>query len=1466
MGRGHGEIAAGEGAGGAADAGRSRGRLSNRILPRRDLRVIMRWSLVLAWQLVRRRPTRRAAVWVTAVGSSRLARWGLVRCWRLLARPGRRVAARRSLRPGLTVGLVGAFAVLLAAASASAQTASPKWELSSVHGPTNVPLTPSVSEVYTLTVSGYAGKFSLYFENEETEEYGTTKLLPYNATAQEVQEALEKLKEGEPRKAIGEGSVRVTGGPGDGHGTKPYVIEFVGALAGRDLGPEALAVEETEVSEHEEAVCEGEGREESECQLEEPALTLTTPGSRDIVDYQLILRNVGGAVATPTAGQPITIKDRLPAGLTTKAAAEGDGPAVVKREGLPPEKQWSCAPAESKEEEKQRKEKKLLAGAERSEIECSSETAVNPDSAAETISFEAAVNTSAVKEGAKLENAVQVTGGGAAAQQTSDDALVSATPAPYGVNNFTAATFNADGETYTQAGGHPYAATTSFFFNTVPTFDKGEQATTPVPPGNVKDVNVKLPAGFIGNPQAAKRCSQAEFTSGEPGGPKQGNGSCPAESQVGTAWVYYHYFGGEPEKVAVYDLAAPTGVPAEFGFIFDNVPIRLDAHVVREAGEHGEYRVTVLSADVNEIYPIYGVTLSLWGVPGEASHDAERFETKTKRGVGDDEGEKPFLTNPMDCAAEAEASEAEQAEAAETNAAPRLRPLSPVTTITADSWQTPGALNAQGDPLDPAGEPAWREATATSPRVTGCGQLQFSERPTVEFAPTPEAGTTATDQPSGYTFKLGVPQSESPSSLATPVLKDVSVTLPQGVAISPSGANGLEACGLLASGQPAIGLESIEPGLCREASQIGTVKIKSPLLENELEGRVYIGNPECSPCSASDAEHGKLFKLFIEAEGSGVRVKLAGTASTSPSTGQVTTTFEDNPQLPFETLVLTLKNGPRAPLANPQTCGSYSTSAELTPWSAGATLPAAGEIAGTPAVETQSSPFAISRNGAGEACPSSDPFHPGFQAGTENPTAGAYSNFTVTFKREDGEQDLSGITVQTPTGLLGKIAGITRCGEPQAREGTCPESSRIGTATSAAGSGSDPYVVSGPVYLTEGYKGAPFGLSIAVPAEAGPFDLGTVIVRAAINIDPATAALTITSDPLPQSIDGVPFRLKVVSVQVNRGEFMLNPTNCEGKSITAQLSGAPVKDGEGAASFEASAPFTASACSNLTFAPTFSATTEAKTSKADGASLVVKVGQKHGEANIHKVEVQLPYALPARLTTLQKACTEAQFNANPAGCPEASDVGYAKAATPLLSVPLQGPAYLVSHGNAAFPDLEFLLQGEGVHITLDGKTDVKKGITYSKFETVPDAPISSFETAFPEGPHSVLAANGNLCTESLIAPTTIVAQNNHQTTQQTKIAVSGCPPPKPSIAVTRMTIKGSKLLVTVRTSAAGSVRIAGRGLKTTIKRHLEAGTHRIAVPLTKAGKAARRKHRRLALRVSLTVGKQSAVKTAHVRA
>ena len=1298
---------------------------------------------------------------------------------------------RRSARGSLGIAILG-IAIFLACA-APTLAASPAWEFLASHAPTNVPLTPLVNEVQTVTVKGAGGapnegKFKLEFEDESGKS-GTTKPLPYTATAAEVQAALESVK------PIGAGNVTVTGGPqgGTGEASWSYAVTFVGALGGRELEElhteevSPTAAEEKKLEEAETTAIEGE-----------VAAALAINGAHDTVDYQLVIRNAGGA-PTSTKGGRITVTDTLPAGLTLKATPEPNG--------------WTCKATNEAQ----------------SEFECKAgqKAIVNPDGALEPIDFEAFLDTSAVSEGQQLVNEASLSGATAAAVQATDTATVSATPAPFGLQDFEAGATGPDGERYTQAGGRPYAATTSFFFNTFSRHNASTERTEVLPPGNVKDADVKLPAGFVGNPLATERCTQAEFTAGLPGGPHQ-HGACPPNSQVGSAWVYIKEFGGEPTLAAVYNLIPPPGVPAEFGFIFKNVPIRLDAHVVRESGE---YRVTVLSADVNEAYQIFGVTLSLWGVPGDPSHQAERFKNESERGAEDTEVvHRPFLTNPVDCLGQASEP--------------------PVTTMSIDRWEQPGPLDGQGLPI--LGEPNWLTTPASSPAVTRCGLLTFA--PTIGFKP----ASTQADEPSGYTFNLAIPQNEIATGLATPELKNTTVTLPEGVSLSPSAANGLEACG-----DSAIDLASTERGSCPAASQVGTVKIESQLLEKPLEGRVYIGEPECSPCSARDAESGKLFRLFIEAEGSGVRVKLPGTATTNAQTGQVTTTFKDNPQLPFERLELTLKDGPRATLANPQSCGTFTTTADLTPWSAGGTTSKGVEVPGT-ADANLSDPFAVSWDGAGGACPGSLPFNPRFAAGTESSTAGAYSPFDVTFERRDREQGLSGVTVQTPPGLLGRIAGIPRCAEAQANAGTCPASSRIATATSAAGAGQDPFVVSGPVYLTDGYKGAPFGLSIAVPANAGPFHLGTVIVRAAISVNPTTSALTIASDPLPQSIDGVPFRLKTVKVTVDRPEFMFNPTNCEPKAIAVTLTGAAVKAGEQPVTTRASAPFTASSCAALSFAPTLTASTQANTSKAGGASLTVKLSQHHGEANIRKVKLQLPTALPSRLTTLQKACPEAQFAANPAGCPEASVVGTATAVTPLLSAPLTGPAYLVSRGGAAFPDLVFLLQGEGVHIELVGNTDIKNGITYSRFETVPDAPISSFETSLPEGPHSVLASNGsNLCEQSLLAPTEVVAQNGLQVSQTTKVLVTGCPL---SVSIKKAQISGNALLVTVTLSAAGTVKIAGTGLRTTVKRGLGQGISLIKVPLTKAGSAAKRAHKKIKIKASLTVGTRTVTKTAAVRA
>jgi hypothetical protein len=380
----------------------------------------------------------------------------------------------------------------------------------------------------------------------------------------------------------------------------------------------------------------------------------------------------------------------------------------------------------------------------------------------------------------------------------------------------------------------------------------------------------------------------------------------------------------------------------------------------------------------------------------------------------------------------------------------------------------------------------------------------------------------------------------------------------------------------------------------------------------------------------------------------------------------------------------------------------------------------------------------------------------------------------MTLSRQDREQNLGAITLRTPPGLLGKISEVPLCGEPQASKGTCSAASKIGTTTVAAGAGSHPFWLGGSVYLTTSYRGAPFGLSIVVPERAGPFNLGDEVVRATINVDRHTSALAVTSDPIPQHKDGIPFRLKTINVNIDRPNFIVNPTNCSQQAVTATIAGV-LSDGAQGARVPASMPFAVAGCKNLPFTPRFTVLTLAKTSKASGAYLHVKVTSGPGQANIGKVKVDLPRQLPSRLTTLQKACPDATFNANPASCPGGSVVGAATAVTPVLRSPLTGPAYLVSHAGAAFPDLVIVLQGEGITLDLVGNTDIKNGITISTFDAVPDAPISTFDLVLPEGPHSALGAYGHLCKSRLSMPTAITGQNGAVIKQTTRIAVAGCP-------------------------------------------------------------------------------------------
>jgi hypothetical protein len=604
-------------------------------------------------------------------------------------------------------------------------------------------------------------------------------------------------------------------------------------------------------------------------------------------------------------------------------------------------------------------------------------------------------------------------------------------------------------------------------------------------------------------------------------------------------------------------------------------------------------------------------------------------------------------------------------------------------------------------------------------------------------------------------------------------LKDAVVSLPQGVAINPGTADGLQACtddGSQPPGSPGneIGLGSDAQPACPHASQVGTVELTTPLLPDILHGEVYL---------ASD-HSGDSYAVFVVIRGDGLLIKLKANVVANPVTGQLTASFLNNPQFPFTDFVFRFYGGPRAVLVNPSLCGAATTTMDLTPWSAGP---------GGTGDATPSSTFGVSFDGFGGACPFPVPFSPSFTAGTTSVQAGGFSPFSATFSRNDADQRVDHVQVKTPPGLLGTLANVPLCGEPQASEGTCSAASQIGHVTVGVGSGAAPLYLpipgqpQQPVFLTGPYKGAPFGLSFVIPAIAGPYNLGTVVVRAAINVDPHTAALTVTSDPLPTIIDGVPIQVKTVNVLIDRPNFVFNPTNCGPLSI-----GGSVTSREGStATF--SSPFQVTGCGDLGFKPVFKVSTSGKTSKARGASLDARVSFPRGalgtQANFAKVKVDLPKQLPSRLTTLQKACPAATFDANPGGCPAASVIGVVKAVTPTLPTMLTGPVYFVSHGGAAFPDLVIVLQGDGVRVDLTAATFISKaGITSSTFKTIPDVPVSSFELYLPQGPYSALTANRNLCRSKLVMPTVFTSQNGLTMRQSTRIAVTGCPKAKVSKA------------------------------------------------------------------------------------
>ena len=938
-------------------------------------------------------------------------------------------------------------------------------------------------------------------------------------------------------------------------------------------------------------------------------------------------------------------------------------------------------------------------------------------------------------------------------KQLKIDTTGTASEVPFGVELYELTPENENGTTDREAGSHPFQLTTTFDLNqTLVTYHAtGETGEFPSAPALPRDLRFELPRGFIGYPEAVPRCSEADFAT-----VITEINLCPGDAAVGVATVFANIPG--PYKlsifsVPVFNLEPAPGEPARFGFYLKEVPVLLRTALPAGGDKGAEVKVEYAS----EAAQVLATQVTLWGVPDDPRHDGARGWECLRGGAVE-----KYLNHPIPCKPEDE----KPPKASLTLPSDCSDGLE--STVSGNSW-------AMGETEFP------KLAEAVLPELTKstCESLAF--KPTIEAEPETHAAST----PTGFNFDVKMPQEGliAGEGRAEPPLKETTVALPAGLQLNPKAANGLEACSALDFGWPFTGAgetgqlenEGISPGPadCPDAAKVGTVTASTPLLAHELKGSVYLAAQNTNPFGNPLALY-----LVVEDPITGVRVKLAGEVhieENGPSAGQVTTTFRNIPQVGlFRELKLHLFGGERASVSTPDFCGNYPVDTTFTPWS------------GEPAAQPPAG-FAVTSGPGGGACPSAPlPFAPSHSMGPANPAAGAYSSFDVDLERPDGQQALSGISVKLPPGYAAVLKDVTPCAEPPAKqdEWTCNGGNEIGTVKVASGLGpNEPVELTGQAYLTTGYDGAPFGLLVRTLAKVGPFNLGYVNVRSRINVDPHTAAVTVTSDPgpreegVPTRLRGVPVQLKRLEVAVNRPNFEFNPTNCNTMNFETSLDGS-----EGTVdSFNT--PFAVTECAKLPFEPELTAYSSAKSSKADGESLTVKVkGKGVGQANIGKTVLILPSTLPARLTTIQKACVAATFEHNPASCPEGSEIGKGIARSPVLKGPLEGPAYLVSHGGAAWPDVEFVLKGEyGIELVLDGQTAIKKGVTTSTFNSVPDDPIETFEAILPEGPHSALTTNlpakdkYSPCGVSIALPTTITGQNGKVIEQKTKLQVQGCP-------------------------------------------------------------------------------------------
>jgi hypothetical protein len=1277
------------------------------------------------------------------------------------AAPRSFVASARARKRGLVGCVAVAMGLFLTVASvpaaSAAGTESPWWHLNSGSRPTYIDPGTARNETQQLSVAATSGTFTLTFEAKaDPPNKASTAPIAFNADAAAVQSALAALA------PIGPGNVQVAGGPAT---IEPLTITFSGALGSRNLTVLSANGSSLKGPGHQAAVTRVQaGRPDGELYFTAANLGDGSLSGHNIpVQLTDILPNGLEAVAIgatrPDVNGNFLKRVQLPcqlATLTCTLGANDLGRNGASLDAVPPFDQLEV-----------RVSVDVKPGAETGEL---NEVRVSGGEAysCSEVGGGSYGDPGCTEENFPLGNPFQRSYAGPVPPASIKRSItLSSRPVPFGVDTYEHENEEEGGTPALRAGSHPFQSTTTIILNQTadlrPPGSSTEGASVETrlaePAGSAKDLHFIWPPGLLGNPTGVAHCTDTQFFKIIGGGTAD---NCPAQSAVGVATVFVNepadLPGGEV-TVPFFSLIPHFGEPARFGFIVPlaNAPVTIDTSVRSD----GDYGITVETNNITQIASFLSASVTVWGAPGDPRHNLQRgwgcliedrgFSTKetpvpscASTATVEETGRRqpPFLSLPTSCEGGLEDS------------------------VTGDTWTN--ELPFTELPL------LFRH---DMPGLEACSKVPFE--PGIHSEPTSNAATS----PTGLNFDINVNDEgqQNPGGLVQSQIKKAVVTLPQGFTANPSVAEGLKACS-----EAEYEASTLQAGSgCIEESKVGEVEIESPLVTQKVKGSLFVAKQGDNP-------NHNLLTLYMVAKNAeiGVMVKQALKVEPNPVTGQLTTVADEIPQLPFSKFHLFFRQGQRSPLVTPPTCGTYTVGADLYPYS-------------NPSFALhRDSSFQITQGPEGQGCPSGGvpPFHPFLQAGTQNNAAGSYSPFYVHMTRKDSEQEITHFSIKLPPGVSGKLAGVAECpdagvaaakareheggGQEELNSPSCPLASEVGHSLVGSGVGNVLAYAPGKMYLAGPYHGSNLSLVSITAAKVGPFDLGTVVVRFALKIDPETAEVSVdgaTSDPIPHIVDGIPVHLRDIRAYVDRPDFVLNPTSCKKTSTASTVLGSGLNFASEAddVPVTVTSPFQAADCASLGFAPKVALSLKGGTKRgATPAFKAVLTFPKGAYANIAESQVTLPHSEFLEQSHIGTVCTRAQFKEGTVPgekCPAASVYGRARAVTPILSEPLEGPVYLRSSSHQ-LPDLVATLHNRQVDIALDGRIDsVENGRIRNTFETVPDAPVTKFVLEMQGGKKGLLVNSTDICRTKHKAISHFVGQNGkvHDTNPVLKAKCGG---------------------------------------------------------------------------------------------